>query len=178
MNFSKIDSSIEYEGRAFNVRKDKFKTPSGQVKGYDVIDHVGSIVVVPIDDQGNMIFVRQFRPAIDMELLELPAGTLDDGEAFVKACARELREEIGMEAKNIIRLGAYYLVPGYCTELMEAFLATDLIVNPLPPDEDEYLQVIKIPIAKAYKMAELGDIFDSKTLAAMLMARSHLENYL
>jgi len=178
MKFIKTDSSVEYEGRAFHVRKDIYKTPSGQLKAYDVIDHVGSICVVPVDAQGNIIFVRQFRPAIDMELLELPAGTLDVGEDFSAACSRELREEIGMEAKHILRLGAYYLVPGYCTELMEAFLATDLIVNPLPPDEDEYLQVIKIPIAKAYKMAASGDIFDSKSLAALMLARGHLESNL
>lgn len=178
MKFVKTESSVEYVGRAFNVRKDVFKTPSGQLKGYDVIDHVGSICVVPVDTEGNIIFVRQFRPALDMELLELPAGTLDEGEEFEVACARELREEIGMEAKHILRLGAYYLVPGYCTELMEAFLATDLIVNPLPPDEDEYLQIIKIPIEKVYKMAAAGDIFDSKSLAALMLARGHLEGHL
>lgn len=178
MKFIKIDSSVEYDGRAFSVRRDTFTTPSGNQKAYDVIDHIGSICVVPVDEEGNIFFVRQFRPAINMELLELPAGTLDEDEEFATACARELREEIGMEAKHILRLGAYYLVPGYSTELMEVFIATDMIVNPLPPDEDEYLQVIKIPISKVYQMAAAGDFSDSKTLAALMLARVHLENYL
>jgi len=178
MNFEKISSSIEYYGRAFNVRKDHFRTPSNKTKAYDVIDHVNSVCMVPIDSQGNIHFVRQFRPAIGESVLELPAGTLDEEEPFEQGCIRELREEIGMEAKSILRLGAFYLAPGYCTELMEAYLVSNLVANPLPPDDDEYLEVIKIPVKTVYQIAAEGKITDSKSLAALLLAKVHLEKQL
>ncbi|HWS24446.1 MAG TPA: NUDIX hydrolase [Anaerolineales bacterium] len=178
MNFEKISSSIEYYGRAFNVRKDHFRTPSNRTKAYDVIDHVNSVCMVPIDSQGHIYFIRQFRPAIGEHLLELPAGTLDNEEPFEQGCMRELREEIGMEAKNVLRLGAFYLAPGYCTELMEAFLASELVENPLPPDDDEYLELIKIPIKIVYQMVNEGKITDSKSLAALLLAKAHFEKQL
>lgn len=178
MNFEQISSSIEYHGRAFDVRKDQFKTPGNKTRSYDVIEHVNSVCMVPIDAHGNIYFVRQFRPAIGENLLELPAGTLDEGEPFQLGCTRELREEIGMEAKNVLRLGAFYLAPGYCTELMEAFLVRELVENPLPPDDDEYLEVVKIPIKTVFQLVSEGKITDSKSLAALLLAKVHLEEYL
>lgn len=178
MKFERSSSSIEYSGRAFNVRKDHYQTPEGKNRAYDVIEHVNSVCIVPVDQEGFIYFVRQFRPALGQELLELPAGTLDGEEPFVEGCSRELREEIGMEAKNMLRLGAFYLAPGYCTELMEAYLATSLVHNPLPPDEDEYLAVVKVLIKDAYQMALDGEITDSKSLASLLLARSYLEKQL
>lgn len=174
MKFEQLDSQPAYQGRAFNVRRDLLKTPSGRTAWYDVIEHIGSIIVVPVDANGNILFVRQYRHPTSEILLELPAGTLEKDEDPVECAAREIREETGMAAGNIQKLGAYYLVPGYCTEYMHAFLATDLTHSPLDPDADEYLQVKKIPIAKAYEMAQKGEIEDSKSLAALLLAMPHI----
>ena len=177
MKLEKKSSEQVYKGRAFSVRKDELVTPQGKTVHYDVVDHVGSVSIVPVDDLGNVYFIRQFRPSVDEWLLELPAGTLEPGESFDDAAKREVREEVGMRAGKIVRLGAYYLAPGYCTELMESFLATELSDDPLPPDDDEYLEVVKISIREAYELANNGQIRDGKTLAALWLAKPILDRF-
>src|SRR6185503_14869900 len=115
----------------------------------EIIEHGGSVVVIPMDAQANIWFVRQYRHAAGSDLLELPAGTRDGNEPFEKCAARETREEIGMEAGTLKKIGEFYLAPGYSSEFMAAFLATDLKHNPLDPDADEFLSVEKIPARKA-----------------------------
>ena len=178
MTLKKIGTKEMYRARAFSVNKDELVTPEGKAVFYDVVIHIGSVSIVPVDDQGNIYFIKQFRPSVDEWLLELPAGTLEPGESFEEACHREVREEVGMQAGRISRLGAYYLAPGYCTELMESFLATDLTENPLPPDDAEYLIVEKIPVKEAYQRAQNGEIRDGKSLAALLLAKHYLQKYL
>lgn len=178
MKFEKINSERKYNGRAFDVRKDELRTPDGKIVYYDVVDHVGSVSIVPVDDDGNILFVRQFRHAVEESLLELPAGTLEFGESFEVAALREIREEVGMQAGSLTRLGAFYLAPGYSTEMMEAFLATELTHNPLAPDEDEYLSVEKIPVRLAYQLVDAGKILDGKSLAALLLVKKYLGRFL
>jgi ADP-ribose pyrophosphatase len=113
-----------------------------------------------------------------MNLLELPAGTRDDDEPFEKCAARETREETGMEAGILTRVGEFYLAPGYSTEFMAVFLATDLKHNPLDPDADEFLSIEKIPVRKALEIAARGEVPDAKSLAALFLATSRLEKYL
>lgn len=177
MPFELIKSEILLEGRAFKVRRDTLKTPDQRETKWEVVEHGGSVVLLPIDDAGNLLFVRQYRTAVGRELLELPAGTREHDEPFEVCAAREIREETGMEAGSLQKLGEFYLVPGYSTELMAAFLATDLKVNPLQADEDEFLQVEKIPLNQAFQMAERGELQDAKSLTALLLARSHVEKY-
>ena len=177
MPFELIKSETLLQGRAFKVRRDYLKTPNGRETKLEIIEHGGSVVLIPLDD-GNLLFVRQYRHAAGADLLELPAGTRDENEPFEKCAAREIREETGMEAGKLQKVGEFYLAPGYSTELMAVFLATDLKHNPLEADEDEFLQVEKIPLKKAIEMAEGGDIQDAKSLAALLLAKPHLEKYL
>jgi ADP-ribose pyrophosphatase len=108
----------------------------------------------------------------------LPAGTRDGNESFEKCAARETREEIGMEAGTLTKVGEFYLAPGYSTEFMAVFLAEDLKHNPLDPDADEFLSTEKIPAKKAIEMAERGEVSDAKSLAALFLAKPHLEKYL
>ena len=178
MPFELIKSEVLLQGRAFNVKRDTLKTPEGRETKLDIVDHYGSVVILPVDDSGNLLFVRQYRHAVGGDLLELPAGTRNGDESFDQCAAREIREETGMQAGKLQKLGEFYLVPGYGTELMAAFLATELKENPLQPDEDEFLNVEKIPIRQAIQMAEQGEIRDVKSLAALLLARSHMEKYL
>lgn len=177
MPFELIKSETLLEGRAFKVRRDTLKTPDGRETKLDIVEHTGSVVLLPIDDEGNLLFVRQYRHAAGEDLLELPAGTRDGAEPFEECAAREIREETGLEAGALQKLGEFYLVPGYSTELMAVFLATDLKENPLQADEDEFLQVEKIPLKQAIDMAEQGEIHDAKSLAALVLSRSHLEKY-
>jgi len=178
MPFELIKSEIILQGRAFKIRRDHLKTPDGRETKYEIVEHGGSVVIIPVDEQGNMWFVRQYRHAAGMDLLELPAGTRDSvDEPYEECAAREIREETGMEAGKLEDLGKFYLAPGYSTELMGVFLATNLKHNPLDPDADEFLSVEKMPVKDAIAMAERGEMPDAKSLAALLLARPHLEKY-
>ena len=174
MKFELLQSESTYNGRAFNVRRDHLKTPSGSIVKYDIIEHIGSVIIVPVDENGLMYFVRQYRHAAQIDLLELPAGTLEIGEPPEEAAAREVREEVGMAAKNIEEIGSFYLAPGYSTELMHVFLATGLTHDPLDPDADEYLSVETMTVAAAFHLAESGQMQDAKSLAALLLARAFI----
>ncbi|MFN8433562.1 MAG: NUDIX hydrolase [Anaerolineales bacterium] len=174
-SFELIRSEPLMQGRAFKIRRDYLKTPDGHETKYDIVEHGGSVVIIPFDGDGNLLFVRQYRHAAGMDMLELPAGTRDGDEPFEECAAREIREETGMEAGKLIHIGSFYLAPGYSTEYMGVFLATDLKHNPLEADEDEFLSVEKIPVKEALKMAEHGEMPDAKSLAALLMARAYLE---
>jgi ADP-ribose pyrophosphatase len=166
------------QGRTFKVRRDTLKTPDQRETKLEIVEHGGSVVLLPIDPEGNLLFVRQYRHAVGKDLLELPAGTRNGDEPYEQCAAREIREETGMEAGILQKLGEFYLVPGYSTELMAVFLAADLKDNPLEADEDEFLDLEKIPLRRAVQMAERGEIQDAKSLAALLLARPHLERYL
>jgi ADP-ribose diphosphatase len=178
MPFEFIKSELLLQGRTFKIRRDYLKTPDGKETKLEIVEHGGSVVVIPVDEQGNMWFVRQYRHATGKELLELPAGTRDGDEPYEECAAREIREETGMEAGTLTNLGSFYLAPGYSTEFMGVFLATDLKYNPLDPDADEFLAVEKIPVKQAFEISERGEILDAKSLAALLLVRPHLEKYL
>jgi len=179
MKFELLDSERIFEGRVFTIRRDNLRTPDGRTTKFDIVEHHGSVVILPIDQDGNLLLVRQYRHAAMDDLLELPAGTLDSPDEKPLDCAaREIREETGMAAGKLLELGKFYLAPGYSTELMTVFLATELLFDPLDADADEFLQVEKVPLAEALSMAEAGQMPDAKTLAALLMARPHLESHL
>lgn len=177
MPFELLKSEPVFQGRAFKIRRDYLKTPDGHETKYEIVEHSGSVIIIPMDENGNLLFVRQYRHAAGMDLLELPAGTRDGNEPHEACAAREIREETGMAAGKLERIGDFYLAPGYSTEFMAVFIATDLSHNPLEADADEFLQVEKIPIKKAIEMAEQGRMPDAKTLAALFLARKHLEKY-
>jgi ADP-ribose pyrophosphatase len=170
-----LSSEKIYQGRAFNVRRDRVRLPDGRETDYDVIDHPGAVTLVPVDDQGRMAFVRQYRSGVRDTLLELPAGTRHADEDPELTARREVREETGMAARQIQKIGEVYLAPGYSTEYMYFYLATSLYPDPLDMDEDEFLEVESYPISDVYAMAANGQMRDGKTLAALLLARPYLE---
>jgi len=178
MPFELLKSEVLMKGRAISIRRDTLKTPDGRETKFEIIEHSGSVVIIPVDENGNLLLVRQYRHATSGELLELPAGTLDDEEDPEVCAAREIREETGMAAGKLVRLGDFYLAPGYSTEFMVVYLATDLSFSPLEADADEFLSVKKIPVAEAIQMAERGEIPDAKSLAALFLAKSSLEKWL
>ncbi|MGC8856120.1 MAG: NUDIX hydrolase [Anaerolineae bacterium] len=174
MTFELIHSEPLFRGRAFTIRRDLLRTPDGRETKFDIVEHGGSVILLPLDSDGNLLFVRQYRHAAGKDLLELPAGTRDGEETYESCAAREIREETGMAAGKLTKIGEFYLAPGYSTEFMAVFLATYLHPDPLEADADEFLQIEKIPLKQAYEMAEHGLIPDAKSLAALLLARPHL----
>jgi ADP-ribose pyrophosphatase len=174
MEFEVVKSEIMYRGRAFDVRRDEIRMPDGRTGLIDVVDHSGAITILPVDEQGRVWFVRQYRHPTGGMLLELPAGTLEPDENPDLAAVREIREEIGMTAASLEQLGAFYLAPGYSTEFMYVYLATGLSPAPLAMDDDEFLTVEKIPLAEAYQMIETGEINDAKSIVTLLLARKRL----
>jgi ADP-ribose pyrophosphatase len=175
MPFELLKKEIVYSGRAFTVRRDTLRLPDGHETRFDIVDHVGSVIIIPLDSQGNLLFVRQYRHAAGLDLLELPAGTINKDESPDACAYREIREETGMAAGHLQHLGGFYLAPGYSTEYMHVYLATDLHSDPLAADADEFLTVESIPLARGLAIARAGEILDAKTLAAILLAQSVLE---
>ena len=174
-NFSLLHSEETYRGRVFTVRRDEVRLPDGKSARLDIIVHRGAATLVPVDAQKRIWFVRQYRHAAGESLLELPAGTIDPGESAEACAAREVCEEIGMAAGSLKKIGEFYLAPGYSTEFMRVFLATELTPYLKPQDADEFLEVTAVPAAEAYAMALDGRIRDGKTLAALLLARPYID---
>jgi ADP-ribose pyrophosphatase len=174
MPFETISSDVVFQGKAFNVHRDQVRLPDGQVVRMDIVEHVGAVTILPVDDEGRIWFVRQYRHATGKALLELPAGMLEPDE-LPEACARrEIREETGMAAGQIEKLGEFYLAPGYSTEYMHVYLAQQLHPSPLPGDQDEFLSVEQIPLEQVFELVKRGELQDAKSLAALLLASRRL----
>jgi len=169
-----IQSERKYQGRAFSIRQDHVRWPHGGTSKLDIVEHSGAVTILPVDEQGNVWFVRQYRHAIGVELLELPAGTLEEDEEPLACAQREIQEEIGMAAGDMHKIGDFYLAPGYSTEFMHVFLGTKLFPSELPADDDEFLSVEKIPLADVIQMAQKSQILDAKTLAVVFLALPYL----
>ncbi len=166
----------QFEGHAFNVEILEVNLPDGRQRQYDLVDHNNSVTIIPVDNDGNIFFVKQFRMGSESQLLELPAGVMDDHESPQKCAAREIREETGMAAGKMTRLGAIYLAPGYSNELNFVFLAQDLTEDPLQEDEDEFISIHAYSPGDVKRLIRSGEIKDSKTLAALhLMHAAHSE---
>ena len=174
MNFEILNRETLYEGRVFDVERVEARLPDGRINEYDLVNHNGSITVVPFDQDGNVWFVRQYRLGAQKVLLELPAGMIEKDEPPEDCARREIREETGLAAGDIKYLGQIYLAPGYCNELMYVYLATALYPDPLQADADEFLQTIAIPVEQISDMVRKDEINDSKSLAALLLAQPHL----
>lgn len=175
MTFEIIDQEMAYKGKAFDVRREKIRTPQGAIVLLDIVDHRGAVTMIPVDQEGRIIFVRQYRHPAGKFLLELPAGVMEVGELPENSAQREVREETGMAAEKLVKVGEFYLAPGYSTEYMHVFLATQLYPAPLPGDIDEVLSLERVPIREAYRLAMEGEIQDAKSLAALFLARQLLE---
>lgn len=174
MNFTLQKREKIYSGRVFDFEIVTMRLPDGKIRSYDLVQHRGAVTIVPVDPDGNILFVRQYRIGAEQDLLELPAGVLDPGEPHAEAAAREVREETGMAAGKLELLGDFYMVPGYSTEHMFVYLAADLRPDPLKQDDDEFLELVAIPAAEAMRMAHSGEIHDGKSLAALMMVQSYL----
>ncbi len=171
MPFEVIESQVVFRGRVFTVRKDKIRVTESRVFHLDVVEHRNSVTIIPLDSDGNLWFVRQYRHPVGGNLLELPAGVIEPEESAEECAYREIREETGMAAGNLREIGSFFLAPGYSTEFMYVFLATELDPDPLDADEDEFISIEKIPVEKAFRMAKSGQIQDVKSIGSIFLAQ-------
>lgn len=164
-----------YEGKLVKVNRLDVILPDGKEAMREAVRHPGAAAIVPVDENGDVTLVRQYRAPIAQVLLEIPAGKLDDkSEDRLEAAKRELREETGLTAENWVHLTDIVTAPGFCDELISIYLATGLSAGEDEPDEDEFLHVVKMPLARLIEMAKRGELTDSKTLIGLLLAEKRL----
>ncbi len=171
-----ISSREIYSGRIIDVRVDTVRLKNGRESTREIVDHAPSVCVVPVDYDGNVIMVRQYRKPADGFLLEVPAGGIEPGEEPEEAARRELQEEIGHNTGNLVALAAFWLAPGWCSEYMYSFLATELEPAVLDSDDDEFIDVVRVPLSGVPDVIASGEVQDAKSVASLLLALRVLGN--
>ena len=163
------ESRIAFEGRLFDVRVERVRLGSGRRTTREIVIAKDSVCVVPMDAEGNVYLVRQYRKAVERALLEVVAGGVDDGESPLEAARRELGEEAGLTAEGMELLSFFWMSPGFCTEGMHAYLATGLQVGENAPEEDESIEVVRVRMGEVAGMIASGEIQDCKSIAALML---------
>lgn len=169
-----LDSNFVYDGRIIKLYKDNVLLENGKEATREVIKHPGGVCVVPLTENNEVIFVTQFRYPYHKVLLEIPAGKLEWGEDHFECGKRELHEETGCTAEKYDYLGCLYPTPAYCTEVIHMYLARGLSQHEQELDEDEFLELQRIPFEKAYQMVLNNEIQDAKTQLAILKTKALL----
>jgi ADP-ribose pyrophosphatase len=163
-----------YDGKIINLRVDTVLLQNEKTSYREIVEHHGAIAIVPITDAGSVLMVRQFRLAAAQTTLEIPAGSVEAGEDVTDCAHRELAEEVHLSATSMKKLFQSFVAPGYSTELIHTFLATGLSTKTLEGDDDEFLEIVEMPLEHAIALIGSGDIQDSKTISGLLYVK-HLE---
>jgi len=163
-----IASKHVFSGRAVSLRVDTMELPSGRHTTREIVEHPACIVAVPIDEQGNVLLVRQFRHPVNKSLLELPAGGIEENETPEDAVRRELQEEIGYLPRKVEAMGGFYSAPGFCTEYLYLFIATELTPSRMVASDTDEIEVVPMPLARIPELIASGEICDSKSVAGLL----------
>ena len=163
-----LDSETVFEGRIYDIRVDTLRAPEGHTFRREMVYHGGAVCMVPLDADGRLLLVEQYRHGARTRLLEIPAGTLEAGEDPGETAARELREEVGMRAERVESLGGFWIAPSYATEYLHLYLCSELAPDPLPGDEDEDIEVVRVTREEALAAIDEGRIIDAKSIAGIL----------
>jgi ADP-ribose pyrophosphatase len=163
--------TLAYRGRAFQVERDVVILPNGRRAQMDIVRHPGSVVLIPEVAAKRIILIRQYRYVLDRSIWELPAGTLEPGEAPGRAARRECEEETGWRPGRVRRLGAFYPTPGFCDERMIFYLCTGLTrpTRPATGDDDEVITPKVFTVGEAWQLVDQGRIIDMKTVLGLLL---------
>jgi ADP-ribose pyrophosphatase len=172
-----LSTETLHYGKILNLRRDTVELPNKNIAAREVVEHSGGVCVLPLTDSDEVIMVKQFRYPFNTVTLEVPAGKLEKGEDPLECGKRELFEETGLTAEKIEFLGKLYPTPAYCTEVIHMYLARGLIESDSNSlDEDEFLDVVKLPFDKVIDMIFKNEIPDAKTQLAMLKTKVLLNN--
>ncbi len=163
-----ISSEQIYSGRAVKLRVDTIEKPNGKKTIREIVEHADCVAVVVLDEENNVVMVRQLREAVGKTLLEIPAGGIDAGEEPVESVRRELQEEIGLLPHKIEKIGGFYSTPGYCTEYLYLYLATELKPSRLEAEDTASIEVVRVPLAQIPALIASGEICDAKSIAGVL----------
>jgi ADP-ribose pyrophosphatase len=172
-----LETKTVYEGLIVNIRSDVAMLQNGKRVPREVVEHPGGVGIVPVTSDNKVLMVRQYRYPMEEELLEIPAGKLGIGEEPLECAIRELSEETGCAAGEIVDLGASYPSPGFCKEILYLYLALDLREGDMHLDEDEFLSVEPVDIDELIERIMANEIPDSKTIIGVMKAKKYLENH-
>lgn len=165
----RIGGEVLFKGRMLCVERDTVRLPNGLQTSREVVRHPGAVGIIALKDQ-QLLLVRQYRYAIAQETLEIPAGKLDPHEPPLDCAVRELREETGYRG-TMEHISTIYTTPGFTDEVMHLFLARDLVWDPLTPDDDEFIEVERIPWDEAVRRAQQNEFYDAKTILGILLVQ-------
>jgi ADP-ribose pyrophosphatase len=165
-----VGTRLVYDGDVINVKVDTVRLPNGRETDREIVNYPSSVCVVPVDAQQNVILVRQFRKPAGRFLMEVPAGKMEPGENPEEAATRELQEEIGHAAGRWQLLGAFFLNPSLSPQYTHAYLATDLKLSDLDADDDEFIELRRVPWSDVGSLIAKGCIRDAKSIASLLLA--------
>jgi len=163
-----LSSRRVFEGRALKLRIDSVRLPSGKETTREIVEHENCVAIVALDDADNILLVKQFRKPVEKELLEIPAGGIDPGESPEDAVRREMREETGFLPRDVKKLGGFYSSPGFCTEYLYLYLASDLEPKPLKAEDSENITLVRVPLKEIPGLIASGAICDAKSIAGLL----------
>ncbi|MCR4689201.1 MAG: NUDIX hydrolase [Saccharofermentans sp.] len=158
-----LSSETKFEGRVFKVIVKQVELPSGKTSSREIVLHHGGACILPVDTDMNVYLIKQFRSPFEKVMLEAPAGKIEEGEAPLECATREITEETGFVAGKIEEIGKMTATPGYCSETISLYLATELEYKGGNPDDGEYLSLVKMPLKEALDMVLSGKIEDAKT---------------
>lgn len=170
MTEKRLDSREVYKGRILCVREDRVLLPNGKTGTREIVEHPGGVGILALDGD-DVLLVRQYRYAFSRVLTEIPAGKREKGEEPFVTARRELREEIGAEAGRWTELGELIASPGCYGETLYLFMAQELTFGEMQPDEDEFLEMVRVPFDRAVEQCMSGELTDAKTVAALLKAK-------
>jgi len=168
-----LSSERIYKGRAVGLRVDTIRMPGGRKTTREIVEHDDCVAIIALDDEDNLLLVEQFRKPVEKKLLEIPAGGIEPGESVEDCVRRELREEVGFLPQKLERLGGFYSSPGYSTEYLHLYLATELISSPLKAEDSESIKLVRVPLGQIRGLITSGEICDAKSIAAMLFFLEH-----
>lgn len=169
-----VSSQRIYEGRVVKLRVDTVRLPSGRTTTREIVEHRGSVAIVALGEEDNVLLVNQFRAAVGRALLEIPAGTLEAGEEAEACALRELQEETGYVAGHIEELHVFYTSPGFSNERISLYLATALKPGSQDMETDESIELVRLPLSRTVEMIASGEICDGKTILGLMAAHTKM----